>query len=123
MDLLDSMTISIETGVQSFTLGIAIALAFDRVNEPRLVAELFRVSVMAAAVYPMHCLWMTLLFKYLNPPKETKDLQVRKAMAGCDVTGVVLAPGSGWYHKMGAEQDLCESAFRELQAKSPREAE
>lgn len=68
--LRDQMTISFETGVQSFATGIALAqLSFDA-NDPaeeKIFIDVFKFSAICGAFYAIHALWLVLLLRKIYP--------------------------------------------------------
>jgi predicted Na+-dependent transporter len=67
-DLGDSLTISIETGVQNLNLGVAlIVAAFDPEEDRRIVNDLALNGFMGPLVmYPFHCAWMLIFYRYIS---------------------------------------------------------
>ncbi len=62
------MTVAFETGIQSFTMGMALAqLSFDPEKEEAIFVDVFKYSAICGAFYPAHCAWLTLVFRKLMP--------------------------------------------------------
>jgi len=58
----DMKTISIETGIQSFALAMAIVtLSLDE-DDPKFV-DTYRIPVLCALLYSVHCAWIVVLFR------------------------------------------------------------
>jgi len=68
-NLRNSLTVSIETGVQNWGLGIAIVtFAFDPVKDERIVSDLLLNGMMGPTLmYVIHSLWMIVLFRWMSP--------------------------------------------------------
>lgn len=72
------MTISIETGVQSFALAMAIVtLSFDEDDED--FDDAIVVPLLCACLYAFHCGWIVLVFRWLGPDPEATDEAVTAA--------------------------------------------
>lgn len=93
--LRDQMTIAFETGVQSFTTGMAIAqLNFDADEDEALFVDVFKWNAICALWYSVHAGWLVLLFRKLLPggyrplmhnyPEEIWDSYKRKRHENAD---------------------------------------
>jgi len=68
LDLRNSLTVAIETGVQSWSLCIAIAaVAFNTPGSQRVLTDVLVNGALGPnTFYVFHCLWMLVLFRWIN---------------------------------------------------------
>lgn len=98
--LRDSLTVSIETGVQNWSLPLAIALfAFDIEDDKRIIADLlFNGAYGPMTMYVPHCGTMILLFRWItrkyDPPSEATETK-EEEQAKSDLPNMLATTAGG----------------------------
>jgi len=95
IDWADTMTISIETGVQNVAMALAIvSLSIDE-SDPKQ-PDMMRIPILCALLYPFHSLWIILVYRHFPPdipdalPNEANEALEEPAAPSQEVKMMVV---------------------------------